>query len=137
MTEQDRTMIRMLLLPLLLAALLTLAAVPAAAVPLAFDRDLAVDARPPGPGDGADERPIARVPLLTRELVLLPSGRLVLRTASILPPRPLRDATASEAPLILPLPGAMPLFVAALAGLVLVARRRRAATPLAATGDAS
>ena len=129
--------LRPLLLTLLLVALLPLAPARAAAVPLLFDRDMTLDW--PLRDDRAlrvtvapAEGPLARFRFLTVEITLLPSGRLLARTVVALPgPSPRLDAPVAD-PLILPLPGAMPLFMGALAGLVLVGRRRRPATALAA-----
>lgn len=131
--------LRPLLLTLLFLALLPLAPGSAAATPLRFDRDLTLDW--PLRGDRAvrvtfapAHEPLARFRFLTVEITLLPSGRLLARTVLALPGRPLRDEPPVVEPLILPLPGAMPLFVGALAGLVLVGRRRRPAAALAAPG---
>ena len=127
-------MIRMLLLSLLLTALLPLSAGRAAAASLAAGGDLILEARLPSLTLGTATLPLAHGRLVTRELVLLPSGKAVLRTLPVRPVAPLIPATPATEPLILPLPGAMPLFLVALAGLALAGHRRRAVPALAGKG---
>jgi hypothetical protein len=75
------------------------------------------------------------VRLLAVEVTLLPSGRVLHRTIVDLPPhRPLRSQPPGPDPLVLPLPGAMPLLLGALAGLFVVGRRRRPTALAAAAG---
>lgn len=81
-------------------------------------------------------RALPRVRLVTAEVVILPSGRMVTRPAAALP---LRTGLASRPGadlIVLPLPAAMPLFLAAIAGLALAGRRRRTGHPLAGVGKA-
>jgi hypothetical protein len=130
-------MIRMLCLTLLVVALLPLAPAGAVAVPLGHDRDLALAAPAKvraAPAALAAARPIARAPLLVREVVLLPSRAILLRPLRDLPRAPLRAGPQAAPPLTVPLPGALPHFVVALAALVFVARRRPGARPLAGDG---
>lgn len=135
--------LRPLFLTLVLAAWVPLAPGAAMAVPLSFDRDVTLDwrlpARPaPALATVIDTHPILRIRLLTREIALLPSGRILVRQAMVQTWRPSPpDRRPMPEPVVLPLPGAMPLFLGALAGLVLVARRRRPAAELAGAGGST
>jgi hypothetical protein len=134
--------LRPLLLTFVLAAWLPLVPGKAVAVPVSFDRDLALDLRlPERPVPAAaippDPRPILHIRLLTREIALLPSGRIVVRMLAAPPWRPPLPGRPAPDPVVLPLPGAMPLFLGALAGLALVGRRRRPAGELAGAGGTS
>lgn len=133
---------RPLLPALVLVLLLPLLPGRAAAVPVAPDGLIRLAAPPAHarafwPTMPPDTRPLARVRLLAVEVTLLPSGRLLHRTIVDLPPhRPLRPRPPGPDPLVLPLPGAMPLLIGALAGLFVVGRRRRRPTALAAADGA-
>jgi hypothetical protein len=108
----------------------------AGAAPLRADRGTALDWRIPG-GQVVpillkrELRALPRVRLLTAEVVVLPSGRMLIRSIATLParaeppPRPTADL------IVLPLPAAMPLFLAALAGLLIAGHPRR--RPLSAS----
>ena len=67
--------------------------------------------------------PIARVRFLTLDIILLPTGRTV---ATLVSSRmiPAEAASSIAQPFVLPLPGALPLMIGALAGLMMIARRR-------------
>ena len=112
---------------LLLLALLPLSAVRADAVPLAFDRAPGLDA--PDIAAPADRAPAALY--FGRDMALPPSGRPALGAAWAVTRPPLPERAPAAAPVALPLPGAMPHFLVALAGLALVARRGRRAGALA------
>jgi hypothetical protein len=114
---------------LLLLALLPLAAGRADAAPLAFDRGRAAD----GAAIAAtgDAPPMAPHRYFTRHMALLPSDRPALGAAWALAHPGLPGQLPTAAPVILPLPGAMPHFLVALAGLARVARWRRRARVLA------
>lgn len=125
------------LLPLVLALLLPLLPGKAAAAPVPFDRALSLEWPLPESrvlrlSIRQETRPLAQVRLFTIEVTLLSSGRLVSRTVAALPSRDLHRPPPGPEPLVLPLPGALPLFLAALAGLVVVGRRRRTRPMLAA-----
>jgi hypothetical protein len=133
--------IRQLLLPLLVAALLPVLPGKAAAVPVAFEREILLelplrDARVLRLAILDDRRPLARVRLFTVEITLLPSGRLIARTVLALPHRHAYLPAPGPEPVILPLPGALPMFLGALLGLAVIARRRRRTDPLAGTAAA-
>jgi hypothetical protein len=131
--------LRQVFLPLLAAAILAFAPGRAAAVPVALDREFTLAWASPVaepmrftlrlPQRAA---PLARARLLAIEITLLPSGRIVARSVIGLPPgwtaapRPVAPALVA-----LPLPGAMPLFLGALAGLLILGRRRRGRVALA------
>jgi hypothetical protein len=70
-------------------------------------------------------RALPRVRLVTAEVVILPSGRMITRSVVMLPARPTAPRRPDADLIVLPLPAAMPLFIAALAGLVLAGRHRR------------
>lgn len=116
------------LLPLALLLLPALLPAPAAAASVRADRGAELDWRIPA-GHVLSAFPLAplralpRVRLVTAEVVILPSGRMITRTLAAIPappaPPPRTDLIA------LPLPGAMPLLLAAIGGLVLAGRRRR------------
>lgn len=130
---------RPLLPALVLVLLLPLLPGRAMAVPVAPDGLLRL-ASPPAharavwPAMPPDTRPLARVRLLAVEVTLLPSGRLLQRTIVGLPPH--RPRPPGPDPLVLPLPGAMPLLIGALAGLFVVGRRRHRPTALAGADGA-
>jgi hypothetical protein len=111
---------------------------PAGAAPLRADRGGDLDWRvpashvlsvfPTGP-----KRTLPRIRLVTAEVVILPSGRMVTRSVAMLPARTDPPRRPDADLIVLPLPAAMPLFVAALAGLLIAGRRRRR-PPRAARG---
>jgi hypothetical protein len=115
---------------LLFLALLPLAAGPAGAVPLVLDRAAGLDGQPPAIAAPGDAPPLT-TRFFGRDMALRPSGRPALGTAWALTRPPLPARAPSAAPAVLPLPGAMPHFLVALAGLALVARWRRRAGALA------
>jgi hypothetical protein len=130
--------IRQLLLPLVVATLLPLLPGKAAAVPVPFDREIVLDlplrdARVLRLAILDDRQPLARVRLFTVEITLLTSGPLIARTILALPHRHTSLPAQGPEPVILPLPGALPLFLGALLGLAVIARRRRRTDPLAGT----
>ena len=123
-------------LPFLLALLLPVLPGKAAAVPVPFDRAILLEW--PLPESRAlrvairkEMPPLARIRLFTVEVTLLPSGRLVTRTVVALPHPSRHEPPTGPDPLILPLPGARPLVLVALTGLVVVGRRRRISPALA------
>lgn len=135
--------LRPLVLPLALLLLLPLLPGRAAAAPVAFDRALHLDwplpdARVLRFSILRDPRPLVQVRLFTVQITLLPSGALVARAVVALPqgrsdaPRPAPEPVV--VPVVVPLPAALPLFLLALAGLVVVGRRRR--PPALAQGKA-
>lgn len=117
-------------LPALLALVLALTAGPAGATPVRIDREAALDWRLPlvhlrAVAPKGQVRALPRVRLLTKEIVIVPSGRMVIRSLAAArtlhsPARP-----PEPDPLVLPLPAGLPLYIAALGGVALVARRRR------------
>jgi hypothetical protein len=131
------TRLRALLVTVVLAASLPPAT--ATAVPLSVAQGALGDQLLPrgALASGLPPTSGAQLRLLTVEIMLLPSGRLAARPAVALSRLPAPPDRHAQAPVILPLPGAMPLFLAALAGLVLVSRRRRPAAPLAEPSAAS
>jgi hypothetical protein len=110
-------------------ALLLLLAGAGSAAPVRADRDT-LDRGTPAPRVQSavlveELRTLPRVRLFLAEVTILPSGRTVTRAIPVLP---LRADGASPLPpdlIVLPLPAAMPLFLAALAGLALAGRSRR------------
>jgi hypothetical protein len=121
---------------ILLALAVLAGTLPAAvsAAPLRADRGGDLDWRIPAGHvlsvfPGGERRTLPRIRLLTAEVVILPSGRMITRTVAVLPARP-KPAPRPDADLIvLPLPAAMPLFLAALTGLLIAGRRRRRPPP--------
>ena len=120
--------LRMLLLALALLA----GALPgsAGAAPLRADRGVDLDWRIPGGHVFSvvltgTVRALPRIRLVTAEVVILPSGRMLTRSVALLPARPEPRPRPDMNLVVLPLPAAMPLFLAALTGLVLVGRTRR------------
>lgn len=103
----------------------------ALAVTVTLEGSIAPERRPPA----VPARNIAAAPLLpgirllTVDVALLPSGRLVARTAAARPALP--AARAAPDMVTLPLPAALPLLLVALAGLVIAARPRPPEAPLA------
>jgi hypothetical protein len=116
---------------LLLLALLPLVAGRADALPLPFEGGPGLKAPPAAIAVPADSPPLVTLGLFARDVELRPSGRPALGAAWALSHPPLPARAPAAAPVGLPLPGAMPHFLAALAGLALVARRRRRAGALA------
>lgn len=117
---------------LFLALALLAGALPgsAGAVPLRADRAVDLDWRIPGGhvfsvGPTGTVRALPRIRLVTAEVVVLPSGRLLTRSVAMLPARPEQRPRPDVDLVVLPLPAAMPLFLAALAGLFLAGRPRR------------
>ena len=130
------TRLRQYILPLLLAALLPLLPGKAAAVPVSFKTEVLLEWPLPDPRALRltilpDTPPLARVRLFWIEITLLPSGRLVARSVVELPYRGFREPPPGPEPPVLSLPGALPLFLAALAALVVVGWRRRDGAALA------
>jgi hypothetical protein len=123
----------------LLLALACLAGVlpgAAGAAPLRADRGGEIDWRIPGGHvlsvfHTGPKRALSRVRLVTAEVVILPSGRMVTRSVAMLPARPEPPRRPDADLIVLPLPAAMPLFLAALAGLLIAGRRRRGPSPTA------
>ncbi len=110
-------------------ALLLLLAGAASAAPLRPDRET-FDRAVPAPHIqsarlGEELRSLPRVRLFLAEVTILPSGRMVSRAIPVLPLREGRAAPIPPDLIVLPLPAAMPLLVAALAGLAIAGRRRR------------
>lgn len=109
-------------------ALLLLLAGAGSAAPVRADRDTldrGVPARVQSAVLVEELRTLPRVRLFLAEVTILPSGRTITRAIPVLP---LRADGASPLPpdlIVLPLPAAMPLFLAALAGLALAGRSRR------------
>lgn len=100
---------------LLLLALLPLTAGRADAVPLGFVRDPGLD----------DQPPAITARYLGRDMALANSSRPALVAAWAVTHARLPARTPEPAPVVLSLPGAMPHFLVALAGLARLAQRRR------------
>jgi hypothetical protein len=122
-------------MPRLHALLLCLALLPGAAgaAPLRADRGGDLDWRIPGGHvlsviPRGEARALLRIRLVTAEVVILPSGRMITRTLAVLPARPKSAPRPDVDVIVLPLPAAMPLFLAALTGLLIAGRRRRRPT---------
>jgi hypothetical protein len=103
---------------------------PAGAAPLRADRGGELDWRIPGGHvlsvfPTGPTRILPRIRLVTAEVVILPSGRILTRSVAMLPARPEPPRRPDADLIVLPLPAAMPLFLAALAGLLIAGRRRR------------
>jgi hypothetical protein len=124
------------ILPLLLLILLALAPPKAAAATLLPGRETVLD-WPRGPDPVVRfvftrfAAPIARTRILMLEIVLLPTERTVA-TLSIRRSVASPDTVHKGAdPIVMPLPGAMPLLLGALGGLAIIGRRRaRRACPV-------
>ena len=101
----------------------------AGAAPVRADRGGELDWRIPGGHvlsvSGGEARALLRIRLVTAEVVILPSGRMITRTLAVLPARPKPPRRPDTDVIVLPLPAAMPLFLAAMAGLLLAGRHRR------------
>jgi hypothetical protein len=124
------TRLRAPCLPFLLALLLALLPLSAGAAPVRIDRDAALDWRVPvrhalAVSPKWQVRALPRVRLLTKEVVILPSGRMVIRAVVAVPALPEALRRPDVDLIVLPLPAAMPLALAALAGLALAGRGRR------------